>query len=374
MKKHPPIKYIIYSFGHMYIKSKKLARLNNKVYKQDIKDHRDYTVMLESDLDVPKHFDMRRHCPHVKSDLNIRSSLTHPILTAIETMINVEFTELVPNKKRKKFKNINRYIKDNNHDFSSEYSLYNNITTTTKRKDISFRHVLKTLHHNSFEMHTTGMVSQEKSYKIEEYARIANSGNHNGNNKSKSVKKKIINDMKYVLAQNIPIIGGIRLPFKSHTSKDGIVEDNVKLDFDYGVMFVGYTDTMHGSNDGYFIFQNSWGKRWGDKGYGYISYKSMMKQKCLDLWVITKFECENKDLSEHKLLEIDLGLNINTHMAINKDDDADKVMTENLNLIDTESTTESLVSNISEYDYILKCTCVTECAYDCTNYDTDKYP
>ena len=111
----------------MYIKSKKLARLNNKVYKQDIKDHRDYTVAIESNLDtLPKYVDMRRHCPHVKTDLNIRSSLTHPILAAIETMINIELTELLPNQKRKKFKNLNRYIKDNDHDLASEYSLYKN--------------------------------------------------------------------------------------------------------------------------------------------------------------------------------------------------------------------------------------------------------
>lgn len=352
------------------MKSKKLARLNNKVYKQDLKDHRDYTIIVESDIDkLPKHVDMRRHCPHVKSDLNIRSSLTHPILTAIETMINIELAELVPNRKRKKFKNLNRYIKDNNHDFSSEYSLYKNISTTTNRKEISFRHVLKTLHHNSFQMNTTGMVTQEKSYKIEEYARISNSGNHNGNNKSKTVRKKIITDMKYILSQNIPIVGAVRLPFKAHTSKDGILEDNVKIDFNYGVMFVGYTDTMHGSNDGYFIFQNSWGKKWGDKGYGYISYKSMMKQKCLDLWVITRFECENKDFPEHPLLEIGLDLDIDTRLATNNEDDSkNKINKYNLNLTNRDIIIESFASidySLNDINMYNACTCITECVYNC---------
>ena len=339
-------------------KSKKLARLNNKVYKQDLKDHRDYTIMLKSELDVPGHIDLRKYCPPVKSDLNIRSSLTHPVLTAIETIINIELAEIIPNKKRKKFKDINRFIKDNNHDFSSEYSLYNNISSTTNRKEISFRHILKTLHHNSFLMKTTGMVPQEKSYKIEEYARIYNSGNHNGNTKHKSAKQKIINDMKYILSQKIPIIGAIRFPFKAHTSKDGILENNVQLDFNYGVMFMGYTDRMHDSNDGYFMFQNSWGKKWGDKGYGYISYQSMIKQRCFDLWIITRFECENKHLNEHNLTEISLSLNVNmlsSNLVSNKENHSDSNKNKNDN--DENDNKNDILKSV--------CTCISECELNC---------
>ena len=164
--------------------------------------------------------------------------------------------------------------------------------------------------------------------------------------------------MKEILAKQIPIIGAIRLPFKAHTSKDGILVENAKLDFNFGVMFVGYTDKMHGSSDGYFIFQNSWGKRWGDKGYGYISYNAMMKQKCFDLWIITKVECENKDLDEHKLMEIDVALKVNIPTFT----------TANINLIDKDSSSDGSLDDFLEDESLNKniCTCVAKCDFNCT--------
>ena len=51
----------------------------------------------------------------------------------------------------------------------------------------------------------------------------------------------------------------------------GILVSTKDTLFYYGVLIVGYNDNLS-DGKGYFTFKNSWGKNWGDKGYGYISY------------------------------------------------------------------------------------------------------
>ena len=306
------------------MQSKKLVRLNNKVYHPDICDHRDYTVILDTDENIPKYVDFRRYCPHVKSDLGIRSSLTHTILSAFETMVNIELHELVPYQKRKKFNYVNEFIKTNNHDFDSEYKLYNNIIKPENKNDITFRQILKMLYNNPYEICTTGVIKYHKVYHILEYAKISCSGTHKGSmNNTIGIKNNIVKTMKYILSQRVPIIGAVKFPYKAYVSKNGILEEGERLDFDYGVLFIGYIDNFKGSNNGYFIFQNSWNRHWGDNGYGYISYKEMIKRKCLDLWIITKLKCENTDLLNYKNINVDCNLKIHIPNKKKSDNNTD---------------------------------------------------
>jgi len=82
-------------------------------------------------------------------------------------------------------------------------------------------------------------------------------------------------------------VGGFSIPesiLGKKTSKDGIVSFPSSTDSILGghaVHFVGYDDKKH-----LIKFQNSWGTKWGDKGYGYLPYRFVAEGLADDFWTI----------------------------------------------------------------------------------------
>ena len=257
------------------IRRRRFYKWLKNMYKLDDKNS-DHKLIEIKNVDLCSIIDLTNYTINVKKETEIKSCLSHVILSSIQTMINIKLHELYPNLKKKKNKNIKQYIKNNNHNIISEISLLNNINNPTYGK------ILNKLYRNDFTIQNNNGLH---TYKINNYYKINNSGI------SKNINKKnIITTMKYVLHNNIPIIGGFRVPLNIHKSeRSGIINHKDKFNFNYGVLFVGYYDNFNGSNGsnkGYFKFQNSWGNRWGDKGFGYLSYKAIINNKCLDLWII----------------------------------------------------------------------------------------
>lgn len=99
---------------------------------------------------------------------------------------------------------------------------------------------------------------------------------------------------KSALAEGFPIIFGISL-FKSFDNqrKRGFVPNPSSTEAARGshsshaMLCVGYSDV-----DRVFIVRNSWGDRWGDNGYCYISYDYIMNKKYNhgDTWIIRDAE------------------------------------------------------------------------------------
>lgn len=99
---------------------------------------------------------------------------------------------------------------------------------------------------------------------------------------------------KHALAEGFPIIFGISL-FKSFDQqrKRGYVPDPSRSEASRGshgshaMLCVGYSDV-----DQVFIVRNSWGSRWGDKGYCYMSYSYVMDEDYNggDSWIIRDAE------------------------------------------------------------------------------------
>lgn len=95
--------------------------------------------------------------------------------------------------------------------------------------------------------------------------------------------KKILNNMKLLLEAKIPIIGSFLLPIdavsKTCTSS-GKINYKWITNVNHSVVFTGYDDEMtHNHEKGFFIFQNSWGPKWGDSGFGYLSYNYINYKK-----------------------------------------------------------------------------------------------
>lgn len=90
--------------------------------------------------------------------------------------------------------------------------------------------------------------------------------------------------MKFALADSLPIILGIKLDISfwrnTYGNRDAkgpfiwtTYTDDLPIDSGYhAVLCVGYNDTLNA-----FKILNSWGTRWGNKGFGWISYEVMKK-------------------------------------------------------------------------------------------------
>jgi len=91
-----------------------------------------------------------------------------------------------------------------------------------------------------------------------------------------------LNSIKTVLFQKTPIVFGITVyqSFESlEVDKTGVVPMPEPKKGDqvlggHALMLVGYNDDTQ-----QFIFRNSWGEMWGDKGYGYIPYDYLMSSE-----------------------------------------------------------------------------------------------
>ena len=99
--------------------------------------------------------------------------------------------------------------------------------------------------------------------------------------------------LKHELANGNVIMFGMLVynSFESpETTKTGIVKLPIPGEACLGghaLLLVGYNEEEQG-----FIFRNSWGEGWGDKGYGYIQYEYVLSGAlAADFWVIDKINC-----------------------------------------------------------------------------------
>lgn len=100
----------------------------------------------------------------------------------------------------------------------------------------------------------------------------------------------VLYKMKVLLESKIPLVCGFKMPVSIKSEKtrsSGILDFAWFTAVGHGVTIVGYDDDfVHCGNKGCFIFKNSWGKEWGDNGYGYMPYSYIMHYKCFDIWAI----------------------------------------------------------------------------------------
>ena len=75
-----------------------------------------------------------------------------------------------------------------------------------------------------------------------------------------------------------------------------------KIEGGHAVVVVGYDDKMKIKNKygkvettGALLIRNSWGKEWGEKGYGWLPYEYVLKRLAEDFWSILKKEWVDTD-------------------------------------------------------------------------------
>jgi C1A family cysteine protease len=93
-----------------------------------------------------------------------------------------------------------------------------------------------------------------------------------------------VDDLKQALKQNGPVVAGITLfegMSRSEVSKTGVIplpEKKEQIVGGHAIVIVGYDDETRRLK-----FVNSWGKKWGDHGFGYLPY-DYAKKYMSDAW------------------------------------------------------------------------------------------
>lgn len=88
-------------------------------------------------------------------------------------------------------------------------------------------------------------------------------------------------EYKFSIARGRPIVS-LYVTDQWNDAKNGVIpvtDPNLHIDA-HAVLLVGYND-----HHKWFIFANSWGKEWGDKGFGYITYEEF-EYLHIESWVI----------------------------------------------------------------------------------------
>lgn len=99
-----------------------------------------------------------------------------------------------------------------------------------------------------------------------------------------------LNDLKALIQSGNTFVGGIMCYSNFFNDTKGTIPlPTGTIIGGHAVLFVGYDDTKR-----VFKFKNSWGKNWGDKGYGYLPYTYLLNGSLVDLWTIYGQEYNDK--------------------------------------------------------------------------------
>jgi len=107
----------------------------------------------------------------------------------------------------------------------------------------------------------------------------------------------VLDDVKRHLAAGIPVEFGffVYQDVIRKAAGDGRIAAPLSSDKVLGghaVLAVGYDDNMSfgGGETGALVIRNSWGSKWGDKGYGYLSYRYFDLNLVGDFWSVLKVD------------------------------------------------------------------------------------
>jgi len=109
-----------------------------------------------------------------------------------------------------------------------------------------------------------------------------------------SKEEETLKRVKENLSTSLPVMFGFTVYDSIRDAQDGKIpfpEKGERVLGGHAVLAVGYDDKMKiGKEKGAFTIRNSWGKEWGDKGYGYLPYKYLLEGLALDWWSMVNAE------------------------------------------------------------------------------------
>lgn len=245
------------------------------MWKREKLDTRDYIFPKQSANKLPGSIDLRSFAMPVEDQGNLGSCTGHAIAESIEIL----------NKKNGKNTEISRLF------IYYQERVYMNTINTDSGAYI--RDGIKSVYHIGAPLESFW------PYNIPKWNVKPSSAAYDDAAKRKVTLYQKCADftaVKSALAAGFPVMVGydVYSSFVSYkVSATGIMPyPNTKVEALLGghaVSLVGYNDNFNNTRNGYFIAKNSWGPKWGDKGYFYMPYSVIQNTRMSsDFWAITK--------------------------------------------------------------------------------------
>jgi C1A family cysteine protease len=131
------------------------------------------------------------------------------------------------------------------------------------------------------------------NYKATKFARLDN---------DRYTRGKVLQEVKASLCDGYTVAFGFSM-FQSTLTPQLAGEipfptEKTKLEGGHAVLAVGYDDDLQlqSPNPGALVIQNSWGREWGDRGFGYLPYDYVLREIAADFWIISNTDWVNESL------------------------------------------------------------------------------
>jgi C1A family cysteine protease len=80
-----------------------------------------------------------------------------------------------------------------------------------------------------------------------------------------------------VLNAGVPVVAGIKWPVQNKFEDNALLDAQPGVDKNFhAILLVGYMTKTGKMEDAQFIFKNSYGEKWGERGYGFATYKYLL--------------------------------------------------------------------------------------------------
>lgn len=305
--------------GKTHTEYKEYTKYKKYGWKKDLPDKRDLHFQycnseIESAKALSKYMDLRSKCPKVYNQGKLGSCTANAIACAIQ------YDEIIQNNKLYQVNKDNKENKENNESNNEitkqaikEENRDNEDKKEETQSDIDVPSRLF-IYYNEREMEGNvdndtgaslrdGIKSINKvgycnetqwPYEIDRFREKPEKSCYEYASHHKALSyKRVLQDethIKSVINMGFPIVFGISVyeSFETEeTTKTGMVpmpKEGERMLGGHAIVLVGYDDSNKR-----FIFRNSWGEEWGDKGYGYLPYKYVCdKDLASDFWVVSK--------------------------------------------------------------------------------------
>ena len=240
----------------------------------DLPDQRDfsYKQLVLAPPVYPKEIDLRKNCSPVENQGDLGSCTAHALVG------DLEYLKLKSLKKLLQFSRLflyyNERVISHNTTTDSGASLRDGIKTLKKCGDCT--EDLWPYDTSQFAVKPSQPAYENAlKYQVTSYYRL-----------------HTLEEMKHTLSTNFPFAFGFAVyeSFESpETAQTGIVSLPMKeerLLGGHAVLAVGYNDDKQ-----WLVVRNSWGKKWGDKGYFYLPYTYLTSSSLSsDFWTIRGME------------------------------------------------------------------------------------
>lgn len=111
----------------------------------------------------------------------------------------------------------------------------------------------------------------------------------------------VLVNVRQALAAGLPAMFGFSvyssLPGAGEGGDIPFPQDGDRLEGGHAVVAVGYDDNRKiGREKGALLIRNSWGKEWGEKGYGWLPYAYIEQELADDFWSLVKADYVDTEL------------------------------------------------------------------------------